>query len=211
MVITKEIWISIFQNISKLMVENKETLSAIDAKFGDGDHGLTIEKIGMLIGKKANSWRDSNISLKDLFLEIGDGITNINGGSAGPLYGTYFSGLGEDLDENVTEVDGKVLKLILQGGLTELQFLTTAKVGDKTMMDTLIPATNAALSASDDVFDIVTKAKEGALLGAEKSREFISKYGRAKSYKEQTIGTPDAGAVSSTYIFLGLYNACMKV
>ena len=208
MVITKERWISIFQNISELMIENKEILSDIDSKFGDGDHGITIERIGMVIKDKSQEWKDKNQSLKGFFQEIGDAVTNINGGSAGPLYGTYLSGLGEDLDEDIINVDGKTLKKILSSGLTELQYLTTAKVGDKTMMDTLIPATEAALNASDNVLDIVTKAKDAALEGAEKSKEFISKFGRAKSYKEKTIGTPDAGATSCTYIFLGLYNGC---
>ncbi|MBC2853619.1 dihydroxyacetone kinase subunit L [Cetobacterium sp. 2G large] len=208
MVITKERWISIFQNISELMIENKEILSDIDSKFGDGDHGITIERIGMVIKDKSQEWKEKNQSLKGFFQEIGDAVTNINGGSAGPLYGTYLSGLGEDLDEDIINVDGKTLKKILSSGLTELQYLTTAKVGDKTMMDTLIPATEAALNASDNVLDIVTKAKDAALEGAEKSKDFISKFGRAKSYKEKTIGTPDAGATSCTYIFLGLYNSC---
>ncbi|MGL4365001.1 MAG: DAK2 domain-containing protein, partial [Cetobacterium sp.] len=66
----------------------------------------------------------------------------------------------------------------------------------------------AALNASDDIIDIVTKAKNAALEGVEKSKDFVSKFGRAKSYKEQTIGTPDAGATSCTYIFLGLYEGC---
>ena len=208
MIITKERWISIFQNISELMIENKEILSDIDSKFGDGDHGITIERIGMVIKDKSQEWKEKNQSLKGFFQEIGDAVININGGSAGPLYGTYLSGLGEDLDEDIINVDGKTLKKILSSGLTELQYLTTAKVGDKTMMDTLIPATEAALNASDNVLDIVTKAKDAALEGAEKSKDFISKFGRAKSYKEKTIGTPDAGATSCTYIFLGLYNSC---
>lgn len=208
MVITKERWISIFQNISDLMIENKEILSDIDSKFGDGDHGITIERIGIVIKDKSQEWKENEQSLKEFFQEIGNAVTNINGGSAGPLYGTYLSGLGENLDNKIIEVDGKLLKKILSSGLIELQYLTTAKVGDKTMMDTLIPATEAALSASDNILDIVTKAKDAALEGAEKSKDFISKFGRAKSYKEKTIGTPDAGATSCTYIFLGLYNSC---
>lgn len=205
MIITKEKWILIFQNISRLMINNKDILSAIDAKFGDGDHGVTIERIGIVLKNKSEEWRNNQISLKNFFQDIGNTITNINGGSAGPLYGTYFSGLGENLDESVIDVDGKELKRILNSGLAELKYLTTAKVGDKTMMDTLIPATEAAINSNDDVLEIVTKAKNAALDGAKKSEEFVSKFGRAKSYKEQTIGTPDAGAVSSTYIFIGLY------
>lgn len=195
--------------VAALMIHNKDILSDIDAKFGDGDHGITVEKIGHVIENKAVEWENSTLPLKNLFEEIGSAVTNINGGSAGPLYGTYLGGMSEVLNDEV-DVDAVLLKKIIKSGLTELQYLSTAKVGDKTMMDTIIPATEAAVNSNDDVKEILTNAKEAALMGAERSKEFISKFGRAKSYKEQTIGTPDAGAVSCTYIFLGFYNAIIK-
>lgn len=208
-VITRKDWYSVFREIAELMISNKDLLSQIDAKFGDGDHGITIEKIAHLIEKVSDNWINTDADLKALFSEIGTGVTNINGGSAGPLYGTYFGGLGEELQDE-TEADAALLKVILKSGLTELQYLSNAKVGDKTMMDTLIPATEAALAAPDDIVQIVTAAKEAALQGAKDSENYISKFGRARSYKEKTIGTPDAGAQSCTYIFTGLYNVLTK-
>lgn len=209
MQITREQWKEMFNEVAVLMIANKDLLSDIDAKFGDGDHGITVEKIGNALRNKADEWYASEKPLKLLFEEIGVAVTNINGGSAGPLYGTYFGGLGEILKDEV-EVDGATLKKILKSGLIELQYLSTAKVGDKTMMDTLIPATDAAYNSSDNIIDILTNAKDAAIQGAEKSKEFVSKFGRARSYKEQTIGTKDAGAESCTYIFIGFYNAIVK-
>ena len=86
-----------------------------------------------------------------------------------------------------------------------MEDITTAKVGDKTMMDALIPAVEAAAQASDDVMEILKAAAEAAEQGAKESENYISKFGRARSYKEQTIGTPDAGAVSTSLFFKGLY------
>ncbi|MEG0547776.1 MAG: dihydroxyacetone kinase subunit L [Coprobacillus sp.] len=207
--ITRKDWNFVFQEISKLMISNKALLTEIDAKFGDGDHGITIEKIAHILTKESTEWVESDRPLKSLFEVIGSGVTNVNGGSAGPLYGTYFGGLGENLGDEV-DTDAILLKKILKSGLTELQYLSTAKVGDKTMMDTLIPATEAALKAPDDIEAIITAAKDAAIEGSEASKNFISKFGRARSYKEKTIGTPDAGAQSCTYIFIGLYNALKK-
>lgn len=209
MIITRSLWVNIFKEISTLMIDNKNTLSEIDAKFGDGDHGITIEKIGKAVLEIVTNWEGTDDNLKTLFASIGDAVTNIGGGSAGPLYGTYLSGYAEAVNDEV-EVDAKLLKEIFKAGLTELQFITKAKVGDKTMMDTLIPATKAVLEASDDVVDIVTKGKDAAVKGAKDSENYVSKFGRARSYKEQTLGTPDAGAVSSSYIFIGFYNALTK-
>lgn len=207
--ITRKDWNLVFQEISELMIANKALLTDIDAKFGDGDHGVTIEKIAHILNRDAAEWAESDRSLKSLFEVIGNHVTNVNGGSAGPLYGTYFSGLGENLNDEV-DTDATLLKQILESGLTELQYLSTAKVGDKTMMDTLIPATEAALKATDDIAAIVTAAKDAAIQGSEASKNFISKFGRARSYKDKTIGTPDAGAQSCTYIFVGLYNVLKK-
>ena len=56
----------------------------------------------------------------------------------------------------------------------------------------------------DDIMAILEAAKEAAVRGAKESEQYVSKYGRARSYKEQTIGTPDAGAVSTSLFFAGL-------
>ena len=207
--ITRQDWNKVFQEISSLMIEQKNLLTEIDAKFGDGDHGNTVCKIGHLLSDVAKEWSSSDESLKELFKKIGDGVLNVNGGSAGPLYGTYLGGFGENLNDEV-DTDATLLKKILLSGLTELQFISNAKVGDKTMMDTLIPATEAAQKANDDILSIVKDAKEAAQAGAENTKNYVSKFGRARLYKEQTIGTEDAGAMSCTYIFIGMYNALAK-
>ena len=82
--------------------------------------------------------------------------------------------------------------------------ITNAGIGDKTLMDALIPAVEAAQNAEYDVTAVVEAAKEAAARGAKDSEQYVSKYGRARSYKEKTIGTPDAGAVSTSLFFAGL-------
>ncbi len=208
-VITRDKWNSIFQEIADLMITNKDVLTDIDAKFGDGDHGTTIEKIAHILQDESSKWSQETTPLKVLFSNIGTGVMNVNGGSAGPLYGTYFEGFGEDLTDEV-EVNATTFKKILTSGLRELQYLSTAKVGDKTMMDTLIPATQAAIDAKDDIVAIALASNDGAIKGAKESENYVSKFGRARLYKEETIGTPDAGAQSCSYIFIGLYNALIK-
>ena len=128
----------------------------------------------------------------------------VKGGSAGPLYGTMIGGLGVNLDDDAGQVDEAGLKTMFAGCLSEMEDITTAKVGDKTMMDALIPAVAAAEAADGDCLAILEAAKEAAARGAKESEQYVSKFGRARSYKEQTIGTPDAGAVSTSLFFAGL-------
>ena len=137
--------------------------------------------------------------LEDAAMEV----MMINGGSAVPLWNTWLDGLAEAAPEG-EELDAEGLKHMLGHALEELSALSKAKVGDKTMMDALIPATEAALACPGSEEEVLRAAAQAAAEGAEASRNFVSKFGRARSYGEATIGTPDAGAVSMSRFFAGL-------
>ena len=201
MLLSKPEIIQMFTKIAQLWNENKDYLSEIDSRFGDGDHGVTIGKIAGLMEKSMNAWEDDDM---ETFIEdLGDNTMEIGGGSAGPLYGTMIGGLSGPL-EGGTPIDAKTLKEMFTECQSAMEDITTAGIGDKTMMDALIPAVEAAQKAEDDIMSILEAAKEAAVRGAKESEQYISKYGRARSYKEQTIGTPDAGAVSTSLFFTGL-------
>lgn len=188
---------------SKILKENCEEFSKIDSKFGDGDHGITINKIADLIIKECENWGDE-VTIKDFIDDLGTGIMGVNGGSAGPLWGTMISGLAIPLN-NERELSVEMVKEMFKSSLSEMQDITTAKVGDKTMMDTLIPAVKAIENAQVDnfkeLFEIGAKAAEQ---GAEDTKNYVSKFGRAKSYKEETLGHKDAGATSLACLFRGI-------
>ena len=201
MLLSKPEITQMFRKIAQVWNENKDYLSEIDSRFGDGDHGITIGKIASLIEKSIEEWQDEDM---ETFLEdLGDNTMEIGGGSAGPLYGTMIGGLSGPL-QGSKPIDAKILKEMFTECQSAMEDITTAGVGDKTMMDALIPAVEAAVAAEDDVMAILEAAKEAALKGARDSENYVSRYGRARSYKEQTIGTPDAGAVCTSLFFTGL-------
>ena len=203
MLLAKPEIIQMFKKIALLWNENKDYLSQIDSRFGDGDHGITIGKIASLMEKSIEGWEDDDM---ETFIEdLGDNTMEIGGGSAGPLYGTMIGGLSGPLEGN-RPIDAKILKEMFTECLSAMEDITTAGIGDKTMMDALIPAVDAAQKADDDIMAILKAAKEAAVRGAKESEQYISRYGRARSYKEQTIGTPDDGAVSTSLFFAGLYD-----
>ncbi len=190
-----------FHKVAEIWQENKDYLSEIDSRFGDGDHGVTIGKIASLIEKKLAAWEDDDI--EEFLEDLGDSTMEIGGGSAGPLYGTLIGGLSGPLSGGGAIGEG-LLKEMFTECQSAMEDITKAKVGDKTMMDALIPAVAAAEAAEGDCLAILEAAKEAAARGAKESEQYVSKFGRARSYKEQTIGTPDAGAVSTSLFFAGL-------
>lgn len=191
---------------AEIWKDNSDWLSEIDSRFGDGDHGVTIKKIANLIEKDVEEWGEE--PMYDFLDSLGMDIMAVSGGSAGPLYGTMIGGLAGPL-EDVDEIDGALLKEMFSASLEAMQDITKAAVGDKTMMDSLIPAVRAAEEAKDEIGDVLLAAKNAAVQGARESEQYVSKFGRARSYKEQTIGTPDAGAVSTSLFFTGLADGWM--
>ncbi|WP_139653454.1 DAK2 domain-containing protein [Raoultibacter phocaeensis] len=201
--IDKRILSAMLAESAQALATESDLLSEIDSKFGDGDHGITMTKIAKLIDQEVAAWDSEPIGS---FLDaLGCKAMEVKGGSAGPLYGTLISGLGYELDDDEDELGPDAVKRMFSGCLSEMQDITTAQVGDKTMMDALIPACGAAADAADDVEAILEAASDGAAAGARDSERYASKFGRAKSYKEATIGTPDAGAVSTSLFIHGLY------
>lgn len=202
MILDREALGAMLLQAAKLLEENTQYLSDIDSRFGDGDHGITMGKIAKLIQERVPQWGED--SIKDFLDSLGMAVMEVKGGSAGPLYGTMIGGLGVNLDDDAGQVDEACLKAMFAGCLSEMEDITTAKVGDKTMMDALVPAVQAAQQAQGDCKAILEAAAQAAQAGAKASEQFVSKFGRARSYKEQTIGTPDAGAVSTSLFFQGL-------
>lgn len=202
MKITKAIFSRMLLKSSELLINESDRLSEIDSRFGDGDHGVTIKKIALVIETAVRGWE--NQSFKNFIDDLGTTIMGIGGGSAGPLWGTMIGGLALPLKEEATEIDTNTFKSMLSSALEEMESISTARVGDKTMMDVLIPAVQAAKNAGDNMTDILEKTATAAVQGAKDTEGYIAKFGRAKNYKEQTIGTPDAGAISLMVFFQGL-------
>lgn len=199
--ITKTELVQRFKNACKSVCQAEAELTEIDAQFGDADHGFTMVKICNTIEKALD---DADGTIKDMLDDAAMAVMRLNGGSAVPLWNTWLDGMQEGAPES-EQMDVPALKEMFARALEELDDMSGAKVGDKTLMDTLIPATDA-MNAYDgeDEAEFFAAAEQAAFKGAENSKNFPSKFGRAKSYGTKTIGTPDAGAMSMYYFFKGL-------
>ena len=198
---TKTEFAARLKNACAAVLSAEDELTQIDSRFGDADHGLTMAKIA---GAIAHAVDQSEGGIQSMLDDAAMAVMTLNGGSAVPLWNTWLDGMQQAAPEG-DEIDAAGLKAVFAKALEELDDISGAKVGDKTMMDALIPASQAiAAYEGTDEDGLFQAAAQAAVQGAENSKQFVSKFGRAKSYGEKTIGTPDAGAVSMSYFFQGL-------
>lgn len=201
---TKQEFSARLQNACACVISAEQELTEIDSKFGDADHGLTMSKIARAISEAVEQ---SEGGIQSMLDDAATAVMSLNGGSAVPLWNTWLDGMQEEAPDG-EEIDVAGIQAIFAKALEELDDMSGAKVGDKTMMDALIPASQAiAAYAGSDEDGLFAAAAAAAAQGAENSKNFVSKFGRAKSYGTQTIGTPDAGAMSMSYFFQGLAQA----
>ncbi len=180
---------------------NHEMLSRLDSAVGDGDHGTTILRAMEAVEKAIAD--NSTADLKTLLSKCGWAVMGCDGGSTGPLLGSFFMGCAEGVAGEQLE-HGAVMALF-ESGINKLQKQSRAKVGDKTMMDAFLPALEA-LKTSDPALGIkgaFQKAAEAAAAGAEATKGMRAKFGRARNLGDRVIGHPDPGAVSVSLLFKG--------
>ncbi|MEW9670507.1 dihydroxyacetone kinase subunit DhaL [Ammoniphilus sp. 3BR4] len=185
-----------FRYVGEKIIESKPLLTEIDRAIGDGDHG-----IGMSVGftealYKLNEKDWTNVN--DIFKTIGMAMISSMGGASGVIFGTMFAGGVKHLPPKET-LNLETLTMILDHSLKSVKERGKAEFGDKTMIDALEPAVKALQefsNGSNSLLGGLMAAEESARVGVENTKSYISKFGRAKSLGERSIGHQDAGATS---------------
>lgn len=198
----------VVRDMIETIVAQRQYLSEVDGAIGDGDHGVNMskgfaqcrDKLDRLeAGADGTAHPLSLVAALDQLSEtLLDGI----GGSMGPLYGTFFMTFADTL-RDAAELDRQNFGAALSEAIDGVQSIGDAKVGDKTLIDTLIPARDAYLAAvaADQPFDACLRAlSQGAAVGMESTRPLQARIGRASRLGARSIGVLDAGACSCCFI-----------
>lgn len=183
---------------------NSKYLCELDGVAGDGDHGITIGRMADVMQELLDVTTLN--TMRSLLDALGDAFMGINGGSAGPLWGTVFTGMAEGIDDQAELTDLELRKMFTQAKL-DFMDISKAKPGDKTMVDALYPAIDAIIETQGSLKEIMDAAAEAAKAGAESTSQMVARFGRAKNMGERSIGTKDPGAVSIALLFDGMAKA----
>ena len=176
---------------------NRAYLSEIDGLIGDGDHGINMSKGFTLCGDALRAKPELPglaEALDALAMTLLEGI----GGSMGPLYGSFFLEMSAALAGKDT-LDAQRFGEALSAGVTGVETVGSAKVGDKTLLDTLVPARDAfhaALANGADFAAALAAMTAAAEQGWQSTKALQARLGRAARLGERSIGVLDAGATS---------------
>jgi dihydroxyacetone kinase-like protein len=190
----------IVKEMAAAMEENRRYLTKLDSEIGDGDHGNNMNR-----GFQAALERlqDAELSIPaDVLKAVSMALISKVGGAAGPLYGTAFLRASTALADK-EEVSSKDAAEVLEAALGGIKRRGKAEVGDKTIVDALEPAVEAAKEAADEgsVAGVFRSAAEAAKKGAESTVPLTARRGRASYLGARASGHQDPGA-TSTYMLL---------
>jgi phosphoenolpyruvate---glycerone phosphotransferase subunit DhaL len=179
-----------------------EMLSRLDSAVGDGDHGTTMLRAMEAVAKAVSE--NQGAELKPLFSSVAWAFLSCDGGSTGPLLGSFFVGM-SDACAGKNELDRAGWAAVFEGGVLRMQKQSRAQIGDKTMMDAFLPALAALQSASEEggLKAALRQAADAALKGAEATKNMRAKFGRARNLGDRVLGHLDPGAVSVSLICQG--------
>ncbi len=188
-------------NMADVIIANEVYFCELDSVAGDGDFGMSVAK-----GFKQLKQDWNEVSQEDIgtFLKgCGMIITEYCGGASGPIWGSAFRSAAK-YAAGKTELNLSELAALMQSAVEGIQKRGGAKLGDKTLLDALVPAAealNACAANGEDMLSAMKTAAEAAVAGAEKTKTMVATKGRASYVGERSVNYPDAGAVAIGVIF----------
>ncbi len=199
-----------FQEAARAIHEQRDYLTQLDAAIGDADHGLNMDRgFTSVLAKLEDGPGGGPGELLEL---VGTTLVLSVGGASGPLYGSAIRQMGRGLDAQT--FDGEALLVLLRAGLEEIQRLGAAQVGDKTMVDALVPAIAAferGLRTGDSLAGAARRARVAAEEGMRATIPLQARKGRASYLGPRSVGHQDPGATSTALLMAALERAAEGV
>lgn len=192
----------LFALISDMLTDAEHDLGRLDAFAGDGDHGIGMARGAEGAAAAAAASRDAGYGVGRLLREAGAAWAEKAGGTSGALWGAAITAAGRVLQDEPSPTPQAIADAV-DAALNAMMSLGKAQLGDKTMLDALIPFAEALRNGIDGgagLTDAWTAAAVRAEAAAADTAGLRPQVGRARPLAEKSIGHPDAGAVSLAMI-----------
>jgi len=185
---------------ARLIGDNAQLLSDLDAAIGDADHGINMERGMKAVNTALEESPPSDMAA--LCKQVGMTLVKSVGGASGPLYGTFFLRMATALGSGDSVEAGGFAKA-LRAGVEGVVQRGRAEAGDKTMFDALAPALEAldsALASGSDLAAALHDATVAAENGRDATTAMVARKGRASYLGQRSVGHQDPGATSAAML-----------
>ena len=185
------------------IIAEKNHLSMLDTKIGDGDHGLNMSRGATAALEAIEDLDDDELDISLMLNTVGQAFIMNVGGASGPLYGTGFIEASKVVNKN-SELNLETFEKIFEVAIAGVQRRGHANKGDKTMLDVLIPVYDSLKSSrmeNKKLNEALDEAMTAAREGVEYTKTITAKRGRAAYMGDRSLGFEDPGAVSSMILF----------
>ncbi|CEO13176.1 dihydroxyacetone kinase subunit DhaK [Paraclostridium sordellii] len=216
--LTLDNMIYIVDKMSEVIIKNEVPFCELDAHAGDGDFGMSVAKGFKQLKRE---WKEitssENLNIGQFLNDCSMIIMEHCGGASGPIWGSAFRSAGKSIG-NKKEINVKDFANMMKASVKGIQFTGErsfgrgAVVGDKTLVDALVPCANsweASAKNNDSFKEAFVKGAKEAVKGAKSTEQIVARMGRAGTVGERSLGYPDAGAYGIGVIFTEIAN-CIK-
>lgn len=206
----------IVDKMSECIIKNEVPFCELDSHAGDGDFGMSVAKGFKQLKREWNDIIENHRGTIGEFLgACSMVIMEYCGGASGPIWGSAFRAAGKKTDGK-TELTVSEFAEMMQAAVKGIQatgersFGRGAVVGDKTLIDALVPCADKwteCASLNIGVKEIFEKAAAAAVIGAKATEDIVARMGRAGTVGDRSLGYPDAGAYALGVIFTEIFKS----
>ena len=197
------------------IVASEKDIESLDRTIGDGDHYINIKRGSESVAGMYNTLLP--LPPDEVLLQIGNKLLSSIGGASGPLFASFFMGMARYNKEHhpkITDINANLeTAAAFAYGVQSMMMRGKANVGEKTMLDVLVPASTTftiAAAHGKTVADICREVKNAADEGLAYTRDLIATKGRAAGLGERAIGHLDPGAKSCQVMIHAVCDMILK-
>ena len=207
--------ISALHAVEAAIIAHEFDIESLDRTIGDGDHYINIKRASEVVASMVNEL--APLKSQVAFEKIGNKLLSSMGGASGILFASFFIGMAKFIQLNndkANELNSNLEHAAMFAyGVQSLMMRGKSNVGEKTMLDVLVPASTTfthAAAQGKNIVEICKEVKNAADEGLEYTRDLVATKGRAASLGERAIGHLDPGAKSCQVMIHAVCDLILK-
>ena len=195
--------------IMQTINDNADEVTELDRAIGDGDHVVNLQR--GLAALDAISNELAELEWSPVLMKMGMTLMSTMGGASGSLFGTLFISMAKASNNKSLELG--VFSQVFMQGVAAVKQRGKSDLGEKTMLDSLIPVANSLMADADNNVALaltLVNAKAAAIAGMQSTKDLIATKGRASFLGERAIGHIDAGARTSQLMICAIADVLLQ-